>query len=58
MKPMRGPPTYIFQLLIVAQVLVVAFFAIKWLPQAPSEALLVLALQGVVALAVPPSSFC
>jgi hypothetical protein len=42
-------------LLFVAQIPIVAFFAIKWLPQAPKEALPVLALQiGAVILALAP----
>ncbi len=42
---------HIFQLLIVVQIPIVAFFAIKWLPRAPKETLLVLALQAGAALA-------
>ena len=47
----EGAAAHIFQLLIVAQVPVGAFFAIKWLPQAPRQALLVLALQACAVLA-------
>ena len=49
----EGTPAHIFQLLMAAQFPLIAFFAIKWLPQAPEEALKVLALQaaaGIVAL--------
>jgi hypothetical protein len=42
---------HIFQLLMAAQVPVVAFFAVKWLPRAPGEALKVLALQASAVLA-------
>jgi drug/metabolite transporter (DMT)-like permease len=47
----EGTPAHIFQLLIALQVPIVAFFAAKWLPQAPKQALLILALQaaGVIA---------
>lgn len=47
----EGAAAHIFQLLIVAQVPVVALFAIKWLPHAPRQALLVLALQAGTVLA-------
>jgi len=41
----EGAAAHIFQLLMAAQIPLVAFFAIKWLPRAPRPALLVLALQ-------------
>lgn len=47
----EGTPAHIFQLLMVAQVPVVVFFAIKWLPRAPGQALEVLALQAGAVLA-------
>ena len=50
----EGTPAHIFQLLIALQVPIVAFFAVKWLPQAPKQALMILALQAagvIVALA-------
>ena len=50
----EGTPAHLFQLLLVLQLPVVAFFAIKWLPRNPGQALSVLALQavsGLVALA-------
>ena len=47
----EGAVAHIFQLLIVVQIPIVAFFAIKWLPRAPKEAVLVLALQAGAALA-------
>jgi hypothetical protein len=50
-NPDEGTPAHIFQILMVAQVPFVAFFAIKWLPLAPKKALLVLAIQGGAALA-------
>jgi hypothetical protein len=49
----EGTPAHIFQLLMAAQFPLIAFFAIKWLPQDSREALKVLALQacaGIVAL--------
>jgi hypothetical protein len=47
----EGTAAHIFQLLIVAQAPIVAFFAIKWLPRTPRQALQVLALQTGAALA-------
>ena len=53
-EPDEGAPARIFQLLLVAQLPIIAYFAIKWLPRAPKEALLILALQagaGIAAIA-------
>ena len=50
----EGTAAHVFQLLMVGQVPVVAFFAIRWLPRRPSQALRILALQasaGLVAVA-------
>lgn len=47
----EGAAAHMFQLLMVAQVPVIAFFAIKWLPRTPGWALQVLTLQGGAALA-------
>ena len=47
----EGPGARVFQLLMAAQAPIVAFFAIKWLPRAPRQALPVLALQAGAALA-------
>lgn len=41
----EGAAAHLFQILMVAQAPVVAFFAIKWLPLNPKEALAVLGLQ-------------
>ena len=50
-EPDEGTAAHLFQIWMVLEVLMVAFFAIKWLPQAPKQALLILALQVVAALA-------
>ena len=53
-EPDEGTAAHIWQLLMGGQVPIVVFFAIKWLPQAPRQALPILALQagaGLVALA-------
>lgn len=47
----EGTAAHIWQLLMAAQVPIVAFFAIKWLPRTPRQALQVLVLQVVAALA-------
>ena len=47
----EGTPAHLFQLLMAAQVPIVAFFAIRWLPRDPGPALEVLALQAGAALA-------
>ena len=47
----EGTAAHLWQLLMAAQIPIVAFFAIRWLPQSPRFALLVLALQTVAALA-------
>jgi hypothetical protein len=47
----EGTAAHIFQLLMIAQVPIVAFFAVKWLPRSPKQALVILALQACAALA-------
>lgn len=47
----EGAAAHIFQLLMAAQLPIIAFFAAKWLPRAPGQAVRILALQGVAALA-------
>ena len=47
----EGAAAHIFQLLMIAEVPIVAFFAIKWLPRSPTQALEVLVLQVGAALA-------
>ncbi len=46
----EGATAHIFQLLIAAQLPVVAFFASKWLPRAPRASLWVLAVQAAAIL--------
>jgi hypothetical protein len=41
----EGAPAHIFQLIMVAQLPIAAYFAFKWLPRRPAQALIVLALQ-------------
>ena len=47
----EGTAAHLWQLLMAGQVPVVAFFAIKWLPTEPRQAVVVLALQVGAALA-------
>jgi hypothetical protein len=47
----EGTAAHLWQLLMAGQVPVVAYFALKWLPRATGQALRVLALQAVAALA-------
>ena len=51
----EGTAAHLWQLLMAGQIPVIAFFAIKWLPRRPRQAILVLALQAaaVVAAAAP-----
>ena len=47
----EGAVAHIWQLLMAVQVLIIAFFSIRYVPQRPKQALLVLALQILAALA-------
>jgi hypothetical protein len=51
----EGTAAHIWQLLMIAQVPIIAFFAIKWLPRTPRQAIYILALQaGAVLAALAP----
>ena len=47
----EGAAAHLFQLLMVAEVPIVAFFALKWLPRFPKPAVQVLAVQAGAGLA-------
>ncbi len=47
----EGTAAHLWQLLIAAQIPVVAWFAIRWLPQHPRYALSVLSIQAAAAVA-------
>jgi hypothetical protein len=47
----EGTAAHVFRLLMAAQIPIVAFFAIRWLPRSPRQGLRVLALQAGAALA-------
>ena len=54
----EGTAAHIWQLLMAGQIPILAFFAIKWLPRAPKQALYTLALQaGAVLASVAPVFF-
>jgi hypothetical protein len=53
----EGTPAHLFQLLMAAQLPVVAFHAIKWLPRAPRQTLQVLGVQVAAALAALAAVF-
>lgn len=54
-EPDEGAAAHMFQLLIVAQVPLTAFFAWRFVPKAPKTALIVIALQAfAVAVAIFP----
>jgi hypothetical protein len=53
----EGTAAHIWQLLMAAQVPIVLFFAIKWVPQSPRQALPILALQVGAAIAATAPVF-
>jgi len=54
-EPDEGTAAHLFQLLLVGQAPIVAFFAIKWLPREPAHSLQVLGAQALAAaLALTP----
>ena len=57
-QPDEGAAAHIWQLLMAGQLPVIAFYALKWLPQAPRTAIPVIAVQVAAALcAVAPIWF-
>jgi hypothetical protein len=47
----EGAAAHVFQMLLVGQLPVIAFFAMRWLPRRPKDAMRVLALQLVAGIA-------
>lgn len=47
----EGMGAHLFQIWLVLEILMIAFFAIRWLPERPIQTLLVLVIQIVAALA-------
>ena len=50
-QPDEGIAAHLFQIWLGLEVLMIGFFAVNWLPKAPMQALLVLAIQIVAILA-------
>ncbi len=50
-QPDEGTAAHIWQVLMAAQLPIIAFFVVKWLPRQPLRAIAVIALQGAAALA-------
>jgi triacylglycerol esterase/lipase EstA (alpha/beta hydrolase family) len=53
----EGAEAHIWQLMMAGQLPVVAFFAIKWLPQSPRQAAIIMVLQAGAALAATAPIF-
>jgi len=53
----EGTAAHLWQFLMAGQIPVIAFFAIRWLPRTPRQALLVLILQAVAGLAAAAPVF-
>ncbi len=47
----EGAAAHIWQLLMAAQLPIIFFFAVRWVPQSPRQAVPILALQAAAALA-------
>jgi len=43
----EGAPARIFQLIMIAQLPIAGYFAVKWLPKQPKQSLMVLAFQAI-----------
>ena len=57
-QPDEGAAAHLWQLLMAGQLLVLVFFAIKWLPRSPRQTMYVLGLQaGAVLAAMAPVYF-
>jgi hypothetical protein len=50
-QPDEGTAAHLWQLLMAAQLPVIAVFAVKWLPQEPRQTLVILFFQGAAMLA-------
>lgn len=53
----EGAAAHTWQLLMAGQIPVIAFFAVKWLPRTPWQALLILGLQAVAGIAAAAPVF-
>ena len=48
----EGVGAHLFQIWLVVEACMIAFFLIKWLPQKPKQAFLILAIQMIAVIAV------
>jgi hypothetical protein len=53
----EGAAAHLWQLLMAGQIPIIAFFAVKWLPRTPGQALLVLGLQAAAVFAAAAPVF-
>lgn len=53
----EGAAAHLWQLLMAGQLPTIAYFAVSWLPRAPREAAIVLAIQFIAALAATAPVF-
>jgi hypothetical protein len=53
----EGTAAHVFQILIAAQLPVIAYFVLKWLPRQPRQSLQVLALQAGAGLAAIAAAY-
>jgi hypothetical protein len=53
----EGTAAHLWHVLMAGQIPIIAFFAIKWLPRTPRQALLVLVVQAVAGLAAAAPVF-
>ena len=56
-QPDEGAFAHLWQLMMAGQLPVIAWFAIKWLPRSPKEALPVLVLQAIAGIAAAAPVF-
>jgi hypothetical protein len=56
-EPDEGTAAHLWQLLMAGQIPIIAIFALSWLPRAPRQAMLVLALQLAAGLAAAAPVF-
>jgi hypothetical protein len=49
-QPDEGMAAHLWQILMALQIPVIVFFAIKWLPQTPKQAIIVIAIQACAAV--------
>jgi hypothetical protein len=54
----EGAAAHVFQLLVVGQVLLAGYFALRWLPTAPRQAIPVLFMQALAALVACATVAC